>query len=52
MLCLLMPKRLCVSMCTFAHALGGVTQETKWIPVDRHFQDWSLWTEREKGRER
>lgn len=49
-LCLLMHKRLCVSMCTCLHALGGVTHSTKWIPVDRHFQDRSLWTESAEGR--
>lgn len=48
---LLMHKCLCVSMCTCLHALGGVTHGTEWIPVDRHFQDWSLWTEREEESE-
>lgn len=35
-----------VSACT-----GWGAHSTKWIPVDRHFQDRSLWTEREKERE-
>lgn len=49
---LLMHKRLCASMCTRPHVLGGVTHGTEWIPMDRHFQDRSLWTEREKRGER
>lgn len=42
----------CVSMCACPRGLGGVTHVTIWIPVDGCFQDWSLWTEEEEGRER
>lgn len=33
-------------MWTCLCALGGASHCTKWIPVDRHFQDRSLWMER------
>lgn len=50
-LCRLNHKRWCVSMCMCLHLLGGATHGAKWIPVDKCFQDSSLWIEGEKGRE-